>query len=52
MFINTHTHQHRVQVAANNVAGPGQGSAARGKTGNHGNRISHWGSCTSFCIVL
>jgi len=28
-----HTHQHRVQVAANNIAGPGPCSTARGSTG-------------------
>ena len=28
-----HTHQHRVQVTATNVAGPGPSSTARGSTG-------------------
>ena len=40
--VHKHTHHHRVQVAANNVTGPGQVSTARGRTGNHSNRISHW----------
>lgn len=51
-FAYTCIHQHRISVAAHNMAGPGPNSTTKGSTGNRGSRISYWGWFVISDIVL